>query len=110
MQGAVVGGHPFDGGDRRSIGLDGEHQACSHGPAVDQDGAGSADAVLASEVGAGEPEIFAQCICEGLAGLDVDGGAFSVDGEFDSHQWTPALFPIAWFSARSVNSSVIATR
>jgi hypothetical protein len=43
-----------------AVGLDGQHQAGAHGLAVEQDGAGTAHAVLAADVGAGEIEVVAE--------------------------------------------------
>ncbi len=61
------------------------------GVAVDDDGAGAADAVLAAEVGAGEAEVFAEEVGQGLAGLDgVDRAGLAVDGEFDVHFVAPS--------------------
>ena len=60
----------LDGGDRVVLGGDGEHQARAHRLAVDEDGAGAADAVLAADVGAGEPEVVAQEVRQQPAGRD----------------------------------------
>jgi hypothetical protein len=49
---AVVG-EALDGEDVGAASLDGEHEARLDGLAVDDDGAGAADAVLAADVGAG---------------------------------------------------------
>ncbi len=57
---AVGVGEPLDGGDLEALRGDREHQAGAHRPAVDQDRAGAADAVLAADVGAGEAEVVAQ--------------------------------------------------
>ena len=51
---------PFDRGDLVPDRGDREHQAGAHRAAVDQDRAGAADAVLAADVGAGQPEVVAQ--------------------------------------------------
>ena len=43
-------GKALDRGDRRAVGLHGELQAGADGLAIDHDGAGSADAVLAPQM------------------------------------------------------------
>jgi len=52
----------FDGGDLVAVGLYREHQAGARRLAVEQHGAGAADAVLAAGMRAGETEIVAQAI------------------------------------------------
>src|SRR4051794_9282035 len=68
-QGLGVRGQPLDRGDLRILHLDAQHQAGTNCLPVDEDGAGTADAVLAAEVCAGQPEVFAQGVGEGLARL-----------------------------------------
>ena len=60
------------------VGLDGEHQARADGRAVEEDGAGAADAVLAAEMGAGEPDILAERVGEGPPRLDLDAVLLAV--------------------------------
>ena len=60
---------PLDRRHLGAVGLHGEHQARARGLAVDQDRARAADAVLASDVRAGEPEVLAQEVREQLARL-----------------------------------------
>src|SRR5256885_16735968 len=58
--------------DRRYLavrGLDRQHQARAHRPAVDDDRARPADAVLAADVGAGEIEVIPQEVRQRLARL-----------------------------------------
>ena len=62
----------LDGGDLVAVGLHREHQAGPHRLAVDQHGAGAADAVLAAGMGAVEQKILAQRIEQRLARLDLD--------------------------------------
>ena len=50
------GAEAFDGLHAAAVGLHGKHQARAHTVAVDQHGAGAADAVLAADMRAGEPE------------------------------------------------------
>ena len=54
MQFAVADRKPLDGGERMPVGLHCEHQAGTNRHAVEQDGAGAANAVLAADMGAGE--------------------------------------------------------
>ena len=68
----------------RAFGLHREHQAGAHRLAVDQHGAGAADAVLAADMGAGEPQLVAQAIGQRQARLDVDADLLAVDLEFAS--------------------------
>jgi hypothetical protein len=56
---AVGGAAPLGGGDLGAVDADGEQQAGAHWQAVDQHRAGAADAVLAADVGAGEPQVVA---------------------------------------------------
>ena len=89
VQFAVVVLQAFDGGQRRAVGLHSEHGAGADGLAVDQDGAGAADAVLAAEVGAGEAAVLAERVGEGAAGLEVGPDAVAVDAESDVHWVSP---------------------
>ena len=74
MQFAVAAGQPFDGRELVAVGLHREHQAGAHRRAVEQDGAGAADAVLAADMGAGERQIVAQEIAEQHARFDACAG------------------------------------
>ena len=67
-------GQALDRLDRAAVGLDGEDEARADGGAVEADGAGAADAVLASDVRAGQPEAVAQEVGEQQAGLDAARG------------------------------------
>ena len=58
----AVGLEPLDGRDRRAVGLDGEHRARLHRPAVEQHRARAAAARVAADVGAGEAEVLAQVV------------------------------------------------
>ena len=55
----------------RVLGLDRQHQAAANGFAVEQDRAGAADAMLAAEMCAGEPQLVAQRVGQALARLDL---------------------------------------
>ena len=61
----------LDGEQLVAVGLHREHQAGARRAAVEQDGAGAADAVLAAEMRAGEPELVAHEIGERHAHLDL---------------------------------------
>jgi hypothetical protein len=87
---AVGGGQPLDGGDRSPVGLHGEHQTGPDRLAVERDRTRSAHAVLAADVGAGEPGVMADEVREQRARLDqaVDGGPVEADG--DPHARAPS--------------------
>ena len=61
----------FDRHDVGAVGPDGERQAGADAVAVHQDGAGAADAVLAADMGSGQPERVAQKIGQQQARLDA---------------------------------------
>src|SRR5262249_59884000 len=67
---AVGRGDAFDRRDFCAIGLDGEHEARTHGGAVDQHCAGPAHTVLTSEVRTGEPAPIAEEVGQGQTRLD----------------------------------------
>ncbi len=74
-------GQAFDGFDLGAVALHRQHQAAAHDLAVDANGAGAADAVLAADMAAGQRQILAQKIDQGLARLDAFNNLFAVDGE-----------------------------
>src|SRR5438132_1818001 len=93
--------------DRVAVHLRREQQARAHGGAVDGDGAGAADAVLAAEVGAGEVEILAQEVGQRLAHLDGLLVEAAVDGDADDaldHRRSVAARSAARASARRVST------
>ena len=55
----VAVGKPFNRPDVAAVGLDAEHQAGPHRRVVDDYGAGTADAMLAAEMGPGQAAILA---------------------------------------------------
>ncbi len=57
-EGAVGAGEALDRGERRPLELRDEEQARAHRLAVEEDRAGATGAVLATDVGAGEVEVF----------------------------------------------------
>ena len=61
--------------------LDREQAAGAHRDAVEPDRAGSADAVLAADVGAGEPEAVAEEVGQEQPRLDVLDDDPAVDGD-----------------------------
>ncbi len=76
-------GEPFDGADLPAVGLDREHQAGADRLAVEDDGAGAADAVLAADMGAGLAAVVADRIDQRLARLDADVVRAAVDRQRD---------------------------
>jgi hypothetical protein len=74
-------GQSFDRLDGAAVGLHRQHQAAAHDLAVHADGAGTAHAVLAADVRAGEAELLAQEVDQVLARLDAPRDALVVDGQ-----------------------------
>ena len=74
-------GHALDGLDLASLALDGQRQAGEHRLAVDQHGARAALAQLAAVLGAGEVELLAQHLEQGLVRRREDIALFPVDLE-----------------------------
>src|SRR5437867_305550 len=70
-------GDALDRGDARAIRLNREQRARLYGHAVDMYRAGSALARVASDVGAGQPQVRTQELGQALAGIDfrLDQGA-----------------------------------
>ena len=87
-----TGGHAFDRRDRGAVGLDGEHRARLHGPAIDVDGARAALAGVAADVGAGQVEVLAEGLDEEASRLDVELPLCSVDRERDVFTHEPTSF------------------
>src|SRR5439155_1467571 len=61
----------LDGRQLSAVRLHREHQAGAHRLAVEQHGAGAAHAVLAADVGAGEPQVLAEEVAQAEPRLDV---------------------------------------
>ncbi len=76
-----------------ALGLHRQHQAGAHRGAVDDDGAGAADAVLAADMGAGQPQVVAQAVGERQPRLDLDLDLLAVDFESHRHGLTYAISP-----------------
>ena len=72
-------GQALDGADLLAVGLHREHQAGAHRLAVDDHGAGAADAVLAADMGAGLAAILADGVGQGAPRLDRDRVLVAVD-------------------------------
>ena len=72
VQLVAVRRQPFDGADLLAVRLHGEHQARAHRLAVDEHGAGAADAVLAADMRAGLAAVLADGVGQRAARLDRD--------------------------------------
>src|SRR5207248_5342259 len=81
----------FDGADLRALRLHGEHEAGTDRLAVHQHGAGAAHAVLAAEMRAGQPAVFAQRIGEIAACGRADFVLPSVHLQCESERLTHAF-------------------
>jgi len=82
---AGVGGQALDGHHRVTAGLHRKHDAGAHRLAVEEDGAGPAHAVFATDVGAGQVSLVADEIGEQQARLDSPLVGLAVDGDGDVH-------------------------
>src|SRR5262245_8943190 len=69
----------LDGFYLGAIALGGEHQAAAHDLAVNAHGAGTAYAVLAANMAAGEKQVVAQVVDQRLARIDAALHALTVD-------------------------------
>ena len=76
-------GERLDGLHRRAVDLDREQAAAAHRDAVEAHRAGAADAVLAADVGAGEPEAVPEEVGQEQPRLDVLADDLAVDGQRD---------------------------
>ena len=76
-------GQAFDGLDLMPVGLRRQHDAGARRLAVEEDGAGAADAVLAPDVRAGETEILAEKVAQQQPRLDGSPLPRAVDDDFD---------------------------
>ena len=73
----------FDRLDAAAVGLHREHQAGARAVAVDQHGAGAADAMLAADMGAGQAQRVTQEIGKQQARLHGGAVGCAVDGDAD---------------------------
>ena len=76
-------GDALDRGHLGAVGLHRQHQARPHRPPVEHHRAGAARALLAGDVGAGEPGPVAQGVGEEGAPLDGEGAIGAVDADGD---------------------------
>src|SRR5436190_8186090 len=92
-----------------ALGLHRQHQARPHVDAVDHDGASAADAVLATEMGAGEAELVPQEIGEGDAHLCRGAAPLAVhdDLDFAGHDAPPCPLSAASLPGRSGPGSLL---
>ena len=96
--------------DLAAGGLDRQHQARAHRPAVDDDRARAADAVLAADVGAGEVEVIAQEVGQRLARLHRAGARRAVDPHGDvRHRSLPLARRLSAAACRPRRTRVAAT-
>ena len=101
----VVVRETLDGDDAAAFGLHRQHQTGADRSPVDNDRARAADAVLAAEMRAGEPQFLPQAIGEMHPRLDIDRHGLAVEPELHPHHALP--FPAA---ARKARSTRVATR
>src|SRR5258708_3381936 len=80
-QAARLGRDALDGADLGALDLHGEREAGAAGPAVDLDGAGAADSVLAADMGAGGADHLAEEIRQQHARLRLARNRLAVQGE-----------------------------
>ena len=79
-EGLVRIGQALDGGDLTLMGLNRQHQTRSGSLVIDQDSASTTHPVLTTDVGAGEFEVLAQKIRQGLSGADAAVMVLAIDG------------------------------
>src|SRR4029450_6679240 len=99
--------------DLAPVGLHAEDEAGSRRKAVEQDGAGAADTVLAAHVRARVAQVVAQDVGQRPAGLDLDLLGATVDGELCEvgflHRPTPPCASDSLIAARR-RSGVMGSR
>jgi hypothetical protein len=81
----MVVGESFDRHDLAALGLHREHQTRAHRCVIDNDGAGAAHTMLATNMGSGEAEHMTQAIRQRHPRLDFDLDFFAVDFKSDWH-------------------------
>lgn len=94
MLGALLGevGETFNGDDLAALDLTGRDQTRTHRHPVEADGAGTALALLAGVLGAGQAHALTQHVQKGLALPHVVGFLLTaVDREIDAHYATPSV-------------------
>ena len=88
-----VDGQPLDRRDGGAVSLDREDEAGVDGAPVDEDGARAALADEAALLGAGEPEVVAQDVEQGVVGGDLEGAPAPVDGDLDRNRVVISSLP-----------------
>src|SRR5579871_6055359 len=83
MQFAVRPLDAFDGGDLAATDRVGQRRARIGRHIIEHDGAVAAFGMIAAELGAGEAQLVAQRVHQGLVGQNVDGPLAAVDAEGD---------------------------
>src|SRR5258708_666522 len=82
----VVMRDSLDRDDAAAFRLNRQDQARANRGTIDNDGAGTADAMLAAEMRPGQPQLLAQTVGEVGARLDLHLDGLAVDVETDAHQ------------------------
>ena len=95
-------GQSLDRADRNAVRLHRKHQAGPDRIAADNDGAGAAHAVLASDMGSGLTAILADRVGQRAPRLDADGVVAPVDVEGDVDLAGHARFSVAARSAARI--------
>src|SRR5213594_1926163 len=93
--------------DLVAVRLDGEHEAGADRLAVQQDGAGAAHPVLASDVRSGEAQLVAQEVGEEQPRLHRALVAHAIDGDHQRHVQGAQRYALAGSAARRQNSTML---
>src|SRR6059036_1703555 len=93
--------------DLVAVRLDGEHEAGADRLAVQQDGAGAAHPVLASDVRSGEAQLVAQEVGEEQPRLHRALVAHAIDGDHQCHVQGAQRYALAGSAARRQNSTML---
>ncbi len=83
FESAPLDASPFDGRDRGTVGLRGEHRAAFHGETVQENGAGAALTAFAANLGAGQPQVVPQEVDEEPVWRHAGSACVPVDGNGD---------------------------
>ena len=102
----AVSGEPLHRLDPRAVHLRREHEAGANGGAVDPDRAGAADAVLAADVRAPQPQLMAQEVREQQPRLHLLAAEPAVDLDRDRNHGASNAFRQARPTARSTRTRV----
>src|SRR5215470_3455767 len=93
-------GEALDSPNLFAVRLRGKHQAGAHRLAVDDDGTGAADTMLAADMGSGLSAILADRVCQGAPWFDGYGMIAAVDRERDIRPGAHATFSAVRRAAR----------